>query len=187
MNEINKFRIFNKLKSIYRINSVEDRKESTAEHTWSCLMLADFFLSEMKDKKIDRLKVYELLMYHDIVEIEAGDTPLHPDNTSTDKRERESKALATLQKQIPTVLSEKFGRLFNEFEAMQTIEARFAKAVDALDAEIHELNYKKDWKGWTADFLVAKKSKLFHEFPKMKKVFESVLKYLIENNYFNQS
>lgn len=184
MKEINKFRVFNKLKSIYRINSVADRKESTAEHTWSCLMLADFFLSEMKDQNIDRLKVYELLMYHDIVEIEAGDTPLHPDNNTTDKKERESKALVTLQQQIPTVLSEKFGRLFKEFEAMETIEARFAKAVDALDAEIHELSYKDDWKGWTVEFLVAKKSKLFDEFPEMKKVFESVLQYMIENGYF---
>src|SRR3989338_3903155 len=91
MDEIHRFRILNRLKSIHRLNSVGDRKESSAEHSWSCLLLADFFLSK-NDYGLDRLKVYELLMYHDVVEIEAGDTPLHPELKRLDKKEKEQEA-----------------------------------------------------------------------------------------------
>ncbi|WP_457619098.1 HD domain-containing protein, partial [Lutibacter sp.] len=140
MDDINKFRIFNKLKTVYRFNSVENRKESSAEHSWSCLILADFFLSKF-NFNLDRLKVYELLMYHDVVEIEAGDTPLHPEVKRLSKSEKEKKAMELLHKDLPTPLNEKFVKLFTEFEEQKTLESKFAKAIDALDAVIHELDY----------------------------------------------
>ena len=185
MEDIHKFRIFNKLKTIYRFNSVEDRKESTAEHSWSCLILADFFLSKI-DFNLDRLKVYELLMYHDVVEIEAGDSPLHPEIKRLDKSEKEKKAMEFLHQELPTPLNDKFLKLFTEFEEQKTLESKFAKAIDALDAEIHELDYKQDWKGWSEEFLVTKKLKFFEEFPELKKVFFEILDYLKKNNYFDQ-
>ncbi|MCC7574778.1 HD domain-containing protein [Candidatus Woesearchaeota archaeon] len=148
MEDIHKFRIFNKLKTVYRFNSVEDRKESTAEHSWSCLILADFFLSR-NNFNLDRLKVYELLMYHDVVEIEAGDSPLHPEIKRLDKSEKEKKAMKLLHTELPTPLNNKFLKLFTEYEEQKTLESKFAKAIDALDAEIHELDYKQDWKGWS--------------------------------------
>ena len=55
MEKINQFRTFNKLKTVYRFNSVDDRKESSTEHSWSCLILADFFLTQM-DHNLDQLK-----------------------------------------------------------------------------------------------------------------------------------
>ena len=185
MEDIHKFRIFNKLKTIYRFNSVKDRKESTAEHSWSCLILADFFLSKT-NSNLDRLKIYELLMYHDVVEIEAGDTPLHPEIKRLDKSEKEKKAMELLHKELPTPLNDKFLKLFTEFEEQKTLESKFAKAIDALDAQIHELDYKQDWKGWTEEFLVTKKLKFFEEFPELKKVFFEILDYLKENDYFDQ-
>ncbi len=185
MEDINRFRILNRLKSIYRHCSVGDRKESTAEHTWSCLMLADFFLG-LDDHGLDRLKVYELLMYHDVVEIEAGDTPLHPNMSSEGKKEREEKAASKLTLSLPEHQAEKFRELFDEFEAQETKEARFAKAIDALEAGIHELDYKEDWKEWTKEFLVQKKSALFDDFPEIKKVFEEIVTYMESNGYFDQ-
>ena len=71
-----KLRKFNELKSVYRTNSVGGRHESSAEHSWSCLILADYFLNLTK-KKIDRLKVYDILIYHDVVEIETGDVNIN--------------------------------------------------------------------------------------------------------------
>jgi len=78
--EISRYKILNKLKTVYRFNTAGDRHESSAEHSWGALMLADFYLTKMQsdgiktDKTdkvvIDRLKVYELLMYHDVVEID---------------------------------------------------------------------------------------------------------------------
>jgi len=185
MEDILKFRIFNKLKAVYRFNSVENRKESSAEHSWSCLILADFFLSKF-DFNLDRLKVYELLMYHDVVEIEAGDTPLHPEIKSLYNSVREKKAAELLHKNLPSPLNNKFLKLFTEFEEQKTLESKFAKAIDALDAVIHELDYKQDWKGWTEEFLINKKLKFFEEFPELKKVFFEILDYMKKSNYFNQ-
>jgi len=180
-----KLRKFYQLKKVYRANSVEKRKESSAEHSWSCLILADYFLN-ITDIKINRLKVYELLMYHDIVEIEAGDTPLHKIKERKNQKERELKALNKLKNEIPKQLKTKFVNLFNEFEESKTKEAKFANAIDKLDAEIHELDYKKDWKNWTEEFLRKEKEKYFEEFPKIKEAFEKITKYLKENGYFNQ-
>ena len=185
MEKINQFRVFNRLKTVYRFNSVENRNESSAEHSWSCLILADFFLSQM-DSNLDRLKVYELLMYHDVVEIESGDTPLHPERNSLDKKEREKKAVESLKEMLPSPLNNKFIKLFDEFEEQKTLEAKFAKAIDALDAAIHELDHKQDWKGWTKEFLIEKKLNLLEDFPELKKSFNTILEYLIENNYLNQ-
>ena len=125
-------------------------------------------------------------MYHDVVEIEAGDTPLHPQIKRENKVQKEEDAKQLLQQNLPTPLNNKFLNLFNEFEEQKTIEARFAKAIDALDAQIHELDYKEDWKVWSEEFLVNKKSRFFEEFPQINKVFYELVDYLRENNYFNQ-
>ena len=177
-------RIFNKLKSVYRFNTVGDRKESTAEHSWGCLILADYFLSTTH-YGIDKLKVYELLMYHDLVEIESGDFPLHLQKDSTTREEKERLSLDILKPQIPAPLDSKFINLYNEFEQKLTKEAKFAKAIDALEAEIHELDYKEDWKGYTKDFIVSKKMHLFEEFPQMKQMYEKMIEYLDANGYFD--
>jgi putative hydrolases of HD superfamily len=168
MEDIHKFRIFNKLKSVYRFNSVDDRKESSAEHSWSCLILADYFITKHK-LSIDRLKIYELLMYHDVVEIETGDLPLHPDIARTDKKEKEKIAKKLLHDKLPEPLNDKFIELFTEFEEQNTKESRFAKAIDALEAEIHELDYKEDWKGWTEEFLRESKLKYIEEISRNKR------------------
>ncbi|MDO8571143.1 MAG: HD domain-containing protein [bacterium] len=185
MDEIHKFRVFNKLKSVYRDATVDARKESTPEHVWSALMLADFFLSQIQ-QPIDRLRVYELLMYHDVVEIEAGDSPMHPSNNFPDKKEREERAFHSLRKQIPVVMRDKWAELFDEFENSRTVEARFAHAIDYLDAVIYELDHREDWKGWTKEFLVGKRIKNFEEFPDLLKAFESIVEYLEANKYFSE-
>tara|TARA_Y100000310_G_C20540428_1_gene743003 strand:- start:487 stop:996 length:510 start_codon:yes stop_codon:yes gene_type:complete len=169
------------------MNSVDTRKESSAEHSWGCLMLADFFLSQMNDHKLDKLKVYELLMYHDVVEIEAGDTPLHPEMSEIDDKEKREKLAAEfLEKELPSPINTKFKKLFVEFEAQETREAKFAKAIDCLEIEFHCLDYKYDWKGWTKEFLIKKKAKYFEDFPLLKKIFYEYLEYATENGYFNQ-
>lgn len=63
------------LKHVLRDNHVRNRIESVAEHSRSALILADYFLSTLQ-LDVDRLRVYELLMYHDVVEIETGDIPV---------------------------------------------------------------------------------------------------------------
>lgn len=165
-----------------------DRHESSAEHSWGALMLADFFMSSMeKDEatiKLNRLKVYELLMYHDVVEIETGDVPIIPDSPRGNKIAIENDAAKVLSKKLPVILSEKYVALFAEFQEQKTVEARFAKAIEALEADIHELDYKNDWKGWTEEFLRQEKEHLCDEFPVLKEAFEELVIYLKKNKYF---
>jgi len=167
------------------LNSVKNRRESPAEHTWSALILADYFITKFYKDKLDRLKVYELLMYHDIVEIESGDTPLSPDHDKSHQKVLEEKSAVILSKKIPQILSKKYLELFNEFELASTIEAKFAKAIEQLDVEIHEMDYKEDWKGWTEEFLRKHKQKYFKEFPEIEMFFEESVEYCKRNGFFN--
>ena len=185
MEEIQKFKILNRLKSVYRANSVDDRKESAAEHTWSALMLADYY-SSMVSQELDMLKVYELLMYHDVVEIVAGDMPLDPNNEAEDQSAKELKAAKSLRGELPNSLQDKYWNLFTEFETGQTVEAQFARAIDTLDAVIQALDYKADWAGWSKEFLVSKKEKYFIAFPELLKEFHQIVDYLVAEGYFSQ-
>ena len=189
VDDIDKLRLVNRLKSVYRSSSVGDRKESSAEHSWACLVLADFLISKLyPDGGIDRLKVYELLLYHDLVEIEVGDTPLSPfkDYDRSEKRRKELAAAESLSKKLPSPLSSKFLSLFTEFEEQRTLESRFARAVDQLEGEIHEIDYKDDWKGWTEEFLVSKKGAFFDDFPELKELFFDLVRFFRENGYFSE-
>lgn len=183
---IHKFRTFNKLKRIYRKNSVGDRKESSAEHSWSCLLLADFFLSKL-DLNLDKIKVYELLIYHDVLEVESGDRPLQPNITLILHNQKdEDFFLEKLQKQLPRHLRNKFLSLYKEFKEQKTREAKFAKLIDSLDPIIHELDYKDDWVDWSKNFFIEEKLKYFKEFPELIPIFNEILDYLIKNNYFDE-
>ncbi len=186
MENINKLRKIYQLKNIERANTVGKRKESPAEHSWSSLILADYFLTEMNDSTLDRLKVYELIMYHDLVEIETGDLCISKEEERKNKKAEEKKAALILKEKIPSQIKQKFHDLFEEYENQTTQEAKFAKAIDALDAELHEMDYKEDWKGWTEEFLRKKKSHLFQDFPLLKEAFEKTTQYARENGYFNQ-
>lgn len=183
MTELDKIRTFYRLKNVKRICTVLDRKESPAEHTWSAIVLADYFLDKMK-AKMDRLRVYELLLYHDVVEIEAGDTPLRPGNNSA--RPDEKKALHRLKEDLPAHMRDKVISLFHEFEDKKTMEAKFARAIDQLDAEVHELDHKEDWKGWTEAFLRKHKEPALADFPELQAFFEELVAYQRKHGFFDQ-
>jgi len=182
-NELEKLRRIYKLKSVDRMNSVGNRKESSAEHSWSCLVLADYFLNKMKTK-INRVKVYEMLIYHDLVEIETGDVPIHHENNRIDKHWSEKKAAKKLMKELPKRIGKKFAALFKEFEEMKTVESKFAKAIDKLDATLHEMDYKRDWKGWTEAQVRRYNDPYFKDFPEIKKANDEMLEYANKNGYF---
>lgn len=182
---VNKFRYINKLKTIYRSSSVEDRKESDAEHTFSCIMLADMLI-DLVSVKINKLKVYDLLLYHDLLEIETGDIPLSPLQEEVEYKE-DSTCLTKCAQKIPLPLKEKFIKNHNEFIERKTMESKFAKAIDALDPLIHELDYKKDWCGWSREFLIKKKSKYLEPFPELLELFHYCLDYMDQEGYFSEN
>jgi putative hydrolase of HD superfamily len=183
MEEINSFKILEKLKSVYRYSTVDNRKESVAEHTWASLALADQLL-EKTDSQLDKLKVYDLLLYHDAVEIITGDAPIHPEIDSSGKYEAENNGAILLSQKLSPETKNKYLDLFNEFQECKTREAKFAKAIDSLEADIHELDYKQDWQGWTKEYHISKKADLFKDFPFLEEIFKEMVEYLDANGYY---
>ncbi len=126
-----------KLKSVQRGTQVDGRKESTAEHSWGCILIADILL-EYVDEPLDRLKVIEYLIYHDIVEIYAGDAKFNNPAEMKLKKAKEDVALQQINTFIPN--GERFNRILSEYEERMTRESQFAKAIDCLDACVRNLN-----------------------------------------------
>lgn len=170
------------MKNVERHAFVKERHESTAEHTFSCLILADYLMTRFKFM-LDKQRVFELLLYHDIVEIEAGDIPIHHEEKRIDKANIEKKAMKKLKEQIPVVMKDIVAERFDEFEQKASPEAKFAKAVDGFDAMIHELDYKADWKGWNEEMLRKYYGERFFEVPEIKSLFEQVILFIKKNKY----
>lgn len=108
------------------------RRENSAEHSWHLAMFA-LALSSHADAEVDVCRVIQLLLLHDIVEIDAGDAPIHAAHGSkADLALAEQNAAERIFGLLPTGQAEKFRSMWLEFEAGQSPEARFAKALDRL-------------------------------------------------------
>ena len=131
-----------KLKKIVRQTLLTDRsrKENDAEHSWHIALMA-VLLSEYAEKKtIDILHVVTMLLVHDLVEIDAGDTFCYDKAGNMDKLERETKAADRIFNLLPEDQAAYLRELWDEFEARQTAESRFAAAMDRLQPLLHNYN-----------------------------------------------
>ncbi|GAA3729325.1 putative hydrolase of HD superfamily [Spinactinospora alkalitolerans] len=122
-----------KLKRILRRNLLVDgsRRENDAEHSWHLALIARVF-AEHAPPGTDIDHVVQLLLVHDIVEIDAGDTFVYDSLMSRSQAERERAAADRLYALLPKDQADHMRGLWEEFEARETAEARFAKAVDRL-------------------------------------------------------
>ena len=123
-----------KIKYIQRktklINS--DRYENDAEHSWHLAMMT-IVLSEYSNANIDVLKVLKMVLIHDIVEIDTGDTFLYDTQKNHVNTDEELVAAKRIFGMLPTEQAEEFINIWEEFEAGQTNEAKFAKAMDRFE------------------------------------------------------
>ena len=122
-----------KIKLIGRQNYLADgsRKENDAEHSWH-LALMTMLLSEYSNEEIDVLKTMGMVLIHDIVEIDAGDTYAYDYEAQKTQKERELAAAERIFNILPEDQAKKLRALWDEFEAGETAEARFAAAVDRV-------------------------------------------------------
>lgn len=122
-----------RLKSVYRASSIIDRsrKENSAEHSWHIAMYA-LVLSDQADAEIDLLRVLKMLLIHDIVEIDAGDAPLHGEIDHCAQAQKERHAAERLFGMLEQPLKAELLNLWCEFEEAETGDARFAKSLDRL-------------------------------------------------------
>ena len=144
-----------KLKQIFRQTYLldETRKENDAEHSWHFAMFA-LILVEYAPEPVDILKVIKMALVHDLVEIDAGDTFLYDEAGNADKAEREAKAAERIFALLPAEQGVEMRALWEEFEAKETPEAKFAGAMDRFQPFLHNCNTQgRAWQehGITAD------------------------------------
>ena len=121
------------------------RKENDAEHSFS-LALFTAILAEYSNEPIDVLKTMKMVLVHDIVEIDAGDTYCYDDAGNTTKADREQRAAERLFGLLPKEQEDEFRSLWEEFEERQTPEAKFAAVMDRIQPLL--LNLSRDGISW---------------------------------------
>ena len=109
-----------------------DRRENDAEHSWHLAMMA-MVLIDYSDTEIDLLKVIKMVLIHDIVEIDAGDTFLYDQNKNHDNTEEELKSAERIFGILPEKQAAEFIEIWKEFETGDTPEAKFARSLDKLE------------------------------------------------------
>ena len=136
-----------KLKFINRQTYLSDgkRKENDAEHSWHLALMA-VLLAEYSNEQVDLAKVMTMVLIHDIVVIDAGDTYAYDAEGNKSKRQREEKAADRLFGMLPEDQGRKFRQLWEEFEAYETSEAKFAHVCDNVQPLM--LNHATDGLAW---------------------------------------
>jgi len=138
-----------KLKQIYRQNILLDRsrRETDAEHSWHLALMAILLYEHVAHKNVDILRVLKMVLIHDIVEIDAGDTYCFDAKAVLAQTEREQRAAERLFGMLPPQQKEEFMELWEEFEERATPEACFAGALDRLQPLLLHCNTEgESWK-----------------------------------------
>ncbi|HHF2903027.1 TPA: HD domain-containing protein [Vibrio diabolicus] len=137
-----------KLKSILRrtrVKSAEGRLENSGEHSWHVALMA-ILMEEHANAPVDICRVMKMLLIHDVVEIDAGDTFVYDTAASQEQAEKEISAAERLFGMLPSDQEQELLALWHEFEAAQTDDAKYAKALDRLIPML--LNYHNNGQSW---------------------------------------
>ncbi|RYH69170.1 MAG: HD domain-containing protein [Alcaligenaceae bacterium] len=124
-------REIDRLKTVIRQSPLLDRsrKENSAEHSWHLAVYA-LVLNAYASGSVNIGRVIQMLLLHDIVEVDVGDYPIHGGSSSEVQKAQESKAATRLFGLLPEQQGREFSNLWVEFESAETEDAKFAKALD---------------------------------------------------------
>ncbi|EJC6744983.1 HD domain-containing protein [Vibrio vulnificus] len=137
-----------KLKSVLRrtrVKSADKRLENSAEHSWHVALMA-LLMEEHANEPVNIGRVVKMLLLHDVVEIDAGDTFVYDAVASEQQAEKELAAAQRLFGMLPAEQGEELLQLWLEFEAAQTADAKFGKALDRIIPML--LNYHNQGQSW---------------------------------------
>lgn len=140
-----------KIKKITRQTYLSDgsRKENDAEHSWHLALMA-VLLKEYANEEVDLAKVIPMVLLHDLVEIDAGDTYAYDQAGLATQRARETKAADRIFGMLPEDQGTKFRNLWEEFEEYETAEAKFAHVLDNCQPLLlNDASGGKSWKEHT--------------------------------------
>ena len=142
-------REIDKEKEVFRQSFIcsGNRRENDAEHAWHMAIMA-FLLQEYANEEVDLLKVMKMILIHDVVEIDAGDTYAYDTENLKTQKAREEQAKKRIFSLLPEDQGQELAALFDEFEQAETPESRFAHAMDNLQPLL--LNDSNDGGDWQA-------------------------------------
>jgi putative hydrolases of HD superfamily len=137
-----------RLKEVFRqtVLTHSRRAENDAEHSWHLALMVIVLAEHAKAPGLDVLRVLKMVLLHDLVEIDAGDTFVYDETARADQAERETRAADRIFGLLPQDQGREFRALWEEFEARRTPEARFAAACDRLQPML--LNVHTDGASW---------------------------------------
>ncbi len=146
--EIDKVKYIQRKTKLFNSN----RTENDAEHSWHLAMMV-LVLSEYANESIDLLKVVKMVLIHDIVEIDAGDVFLYDTQKNHDNTAEELKAAKRIFGILPSDQTKPLINLWEEFEAGETVEAKFARAIDRFEPILQNTtNNGGTWKEYQIEF-----------------------------------
>lgn len=166
-----------KVKNITRQTYLADgrRKENDAEHSWHLALMA-VLLKEYANEEVDLAKVLPMVLIHDLVEIDAGDTYAYDEAGAATKAERETKAADRIFGLLPEDQGKWLRGLWEEFEAYESPDAKFAHMLD--NSQPLFLNDASDGKSWTEHGV--KKSQIYKRNRKTGEGSEEIWEYMQE-------
>ena len=135
------------VKNIFRQTAVSGsvRRENDAEHSWHLAMMA-MVLAEHAVQPVDVCRVIRMVLVHDLIEIDAGDTFCYDEQAALDKSQRETACADRLFALLPGDQGREMRALWEEFEEAKTPDARFASALDRVQPIIQ--NYHTEGHSW---------------------------------------
>jgi len=181
-------REIDKLKGVYRQTYLMDgsRKENDAEHSWHLAAMAVVLSEHAAEPGTDVGRVVRMVLVHDLVEIDAGDTFAYDEAGERDKAAREQAAADRIFAILPAGQGAELRDLWDEFEARQTPEAKFAAALDRLQPLLH--NYYTQGAAWrehgvTADKVIARNRHIAEGAPGLWRFAEGLIRDAVEKGY----
>lgn len=164
-----------KVKNIFRQTYLADalRKENDAEHSWHLALMA-VLLKEYAKEEVDLQKVIPMVLIHDLVEIDAGDTYAYDEKAVLTKKDREMQAAQRIFGMLPEEQREQMQSLWEEFEAYETEDAIFAHMLDNVQPIL--LNDASDGKSWVEHGV--RKSQVYKRNQKTGKGSERIWEYI---------
>ena len=164
-----------KAKNIFRHTYLSDagRKENHSEHSWHLALMA-YLLQEYSHEPVDVPKVMLMVLIHDLVEIDAGDTYAYDAEGAVTKQSRETAAADRIFGILPEEQEKHFRRLWEEFEAYETADAKYAHMLDNFQPLLlNDASLGKSWKGHQV-----KKSQIYKRNEKIRETFPEIWQYM---------
>ncbi|MDD5521361.1 MAG: HD domain-containing protein [Kiritimatiellae bacterium] len=180
-----------KLKNIYRQTLLMDGKryENDAEHSWHLGLMVLLFSEYAAGKNIDLFRVIKMVLIHDLVEIDAGDTFCYDKKAALDKNEREQRAADRIFSILPADQSMEFRSLWEEFERMVTPESRFAAALDRFQPLLHNYNTQgAAWKkhGVSSDSVLERNKHIVNGAPELWMFAKTLIEDAVRKGYLRR-